>query len=75
MVADKKLTSWGYLEHIVGGALRRVATMTASDMGSLMAARAELNQALADNPLTDTFTGICNSHSDYMWNVTASGNL
>lgn len=74
MVADKKLTSWGYLEHIVGGAVRRVATMTSADMKSLMAARAELNQAFMDNPLSDTFTEICDSHDDYMWDVTAGGN-
>jgi hypothetical protein len=32
MVADGKLTSWGYLEHIVGGRFRRLATMTAVDI-------------------------------------------
>ena len=73
MVADKKLTSWGYLEHIVGGTVRRIATMTATDMKSVLAARAEINEALTDNPLGDTFTEICDSHEDYMWNVVASG--
>ena len=73
MVADGKLKSWGYLEHIVGGKFRRLATMTASDMPSLMAARAEINEALTDNPLGDTFTEICDSHDDYMWDVTARG--
>lgn len=74
MVADGKLTSWGYLEHIVGGRFRRLATMSAPDMKSLMAARADINQVLMDNPLGDTFTEICDSHDDYMWEVTASGN-
>jgi len=74
MVADGKLKSWGYLEHIVGGQFRRVATMGATDMKSLMAARAEVNQALMDNPLGDTFTDICDSHADYIWEVKASGN-
>lgn len=73
MVAGGKLKSWGYLEHIVGGHFRRVATMSAADMKSLMAARAEINQALQDNPLGDTFTEICDSHDDYMWEVVASG--
>lgn len=72
MVADGKLTSWGYLEHIVGGHIRRVATMTAADMNAVLAARAELNEMLSDNPLGDTFTEICDSHDDYMWDVTAS---
>jgi hypothetical protein len=74
LVADGKLKSWGYLEHIVGGQYRRVATMGAADMKTLMAARAEINQALTDNPLGDTFTDICDSHTDYMWEVKASGN-
>ncbi len=72
LVDDGKLTSWGYLEHIVGGHVRRVATMTASDMKSLMAARSEINQALTDNPLGDTFTEICSAHEDYMWEVKAA---
>jgi hypothetical protein len=27
---------------------------------------------LTDNPLTDTFTEICDAHNDYMWEVKAS---
>ena len=72
LVADGALTSWGYLEHIVGGHIRRVATMSAADMKSLMAARSQLNEALTDNPLGDTFTQICDAHDDYMWEVKAS---
>lgn len=74
LVDDGKLSSWAYLEHIVGGHVRRVATMTSADMKSLLAARSEINQALMDNPLGDTFTGICSAHEDYMWEVKAAGN-
>lgn len=73
LVADGDLTSWAYLEHIVGGDIRRVATMTAADMKSLMAARAKLVGAITDNPLGDTFTDICDAHEDYMWDVKANG--
>lgn len=69
MVAEGKLKSWGWLEHIVGGQFRRLATMNATDMKSLMAARASINEAFSDNPLGDTFTDICDSHADYMWDV------
>jgi hypothetical protein len=72
LVTDGALTSWGYLEHIVGGHIRRLVTMTAADMKSLMAARTRLNETLTDNPLTDTFTEICDAHNDYMWEVKAS---
>jgi hypothetical protein len=73
LVADGDLTSWGYLEHIVGGHIRRVATMTSADMKSLMAARSKLTAAFMDNPLGETFTNICDAHEDYMWEVKASG--
>lgn len=69
MVTEGKLISWGWLEHIVGGKYRRLANMSARDMPSLMAARAEITQALQDQPLGDTFTDICNSHTDYIWNL------
>ncbi len=69
MVADGKLKSWGWLEHIVGGEYRRVATMGAADLKSLMAARGEIVQAFTDNAAGDAFTDICDSHTDYIWNV------
>lgn len=69
MVADGKLKSWGWLEHIVGGKYRRVATMGAADLDSLMAARGEIVQAFTDNAAGDAFTSICDSHTDYIWNV------
>jgi hypothetical protein len=73
LVDDGALTSWGYLEHIVGGHIRRLVSMTAGDMKSLMAARTQLISIMMDNPLTDTFTEICDAHDDYMWEVKASG--
>ena len=69
MVADGKLKSWGWIEHIVGGQYRRVATMSATDMKTLMEARAEVIQTVFDNPLGDTFTDICGDHADYMWEI------
>ena len=71
-VAAGRAAAEADLEHIVGGHVRRVATMTSTDMKSLLAARSELNQALTDNPLGDTFTDICSAHEDYMWEVKAA---
>lgn len=67
MVADGKLTSWGWMEHIVGGEYRRLATMTAKDMTSLIAARSALVAAFQDDPLSGVLDDICGSHADYMW--------
>jgi hypothetical protein len=69
LVADGKLKAWGWWEHIVGGKYRRLATMTAADMSSLMEARAAIVQAMNDDPLADAFTDICGPHQDYLWNV------
>ena len=67
MVADGKLTSWGWMEHVVGGEYRRLATMTAKDVTSLMAARSALIAAFQDDPLADALNDICGSHADYVW--------
>jgi hypothetical protein len=67
MVAEGKLTSWGWMEHIVGGEYRRLATMTAKDMSSLVAARSAVVAALQDDPLSSVLDDICGSHADYMW--------
>jgi hypothetical protein len=69
MVAEGKLKSWGWLEHIVGGQYRRVDTIGAADLGSLMAARGALIEAFEDNAAGDAFTSICGSHTDYIWEV------
>ena len=67
MVAEGKLTSWGWMEHIVGGEYRRLATMTAKDMSTLIAARSALVAAFQDDPLSGVLDDICGSHADYMW--------
>jgi|SRR5688572_1136390 len=72
LVADGKLKTWGWLEHIVGGKFRRLATMTASDLKSLTAARGELVAAVEGNALGDQFTDICDSHDDYIWEINFS---
>jgi hypothetical protein len=69
MVSDGKLTTWGWQEHIVGGEYRRLATLTAADMKALNAARASIVAALQADPLGTTFTDICGSHTDYIWEI------
>lgn len=71
MVADGKLKSWGWNEHIVGGSYRRLATISATDIKALMEARDSVVQTLIDNPLGSTFTDICGDHTDYIWEITS----
>jgi hypothetical protein len=70
-VADGKLASWGWSSHWVGGAFRRLQTMTASDHKSLLAARADLIDEMYadDSKAGEEFNAICGSHSDYMWDI------
>lgn len=71
LIADGKLISWAWNEHIVGAQYRRLGTMSAADMNALMQARAAVVEAIQDNPLSRTFDGICTSHADYMWEIKA----
>ena len=68
-VADGSITAWGWMEHIVGGEYRRLSTMTAADVNSLMAARASIVAAMRDDPLAATLDDICGSHADYVWEI------
>jgi len=69
LVTEGKLVSWGWSEHIVGGEYRRLATMTAKDMPSLMSARSAAVEALEDEDLGPAFDDICFSHADYIWDI------
>ena len=69
LVADGKLKTWGWNEHIVGGEYRRLATLSASDMKAVLEARSALVEALDSNPAGDMLTEICPSHADYMWEI------
>ena len=68
-IGDGKLRSWGWSEHIIGGKYRRLATMTADDLPTLLKARASIFEALDGNDKADEFTKICGSHSDYIWEI------
>jgi len=69
MVADGKLKSWGWLEHIVGGKFRRLETFSAADTRALMEARAAIVEAMDDNPAAELLTSICGEHTDYIWEI------
>lgn len=68
---EGKLTSWGWSTHVVGGGYRRLATMTAKDIDTLMKMRASILSA--DVPEGDEFVSICGSHQDYIWTIEMEG--
>lgn len=70
-VEDGKLTSWGWLSHVVGGRVRRLQTMTAPDLSTLMQARTDAISAIydEDSEAGAEFSEICGPHVDYIWNI------
>jgi hypothetical protein len=70
-VEEGKLTSWGWQSHVVGGKYRKLQTMTAPDVKSLMKARGDAIEAMygEDNEAGAEFTEICGPHADYIWNI------
>ncbi len=69
LVKDGLLMAWSFNEHIVGGQYRRLDTMSAKDLPTLMKARGAIIDAIVDNPLGATYTEICGSHTDYIWDI------
>ncbi len=58
------------MQHWVGGEYRRIATTTAKDLKSLMAARdAIVGKIVANEAASKEFSEICSSHTDYIWDV------
>lgn len=68
---EGKIMSWGWSSHVVGGEYRRLHTMTGADHASVLEARGELLQYMNDDhkDMADEFSGICGSHSDYLWDI------
>ena len=71
MVEDGKLTTWGWLSHVIGGKIRRLQTMTASDIGALLKAREEAIDTIyaEESEAGAEFSEICGNHLDYVWNI------
>jgi hypothetical protein len=63
------LTGYGFLSHRVGGAWRRLQSMSASSLADLMAGQAAAMEEIGrtnQKGLTE-FNSICGSHDDYIW--------
>ena len=72
MVEDGKLSSWGWQSHVIGGRVRRLQTMTAPDIGTLLSARQAAIDTIyeEDNAAGTEFSEICGPHVDYVWELT-----
>jgi hypothetical protein len=73
LVADGKLSTWAWAEHILGGKYRRLETMTAESRDALIATREGLVAAAEHDPVAEAMTSICGSHQDFIWDVKDQG--
>lgn len=71
LVEEGKLTSWGWQSHVIGGGVRKLQTMSAKDMPTLLAARTASIEAIygEDDKAGEEFVEICGPHFDYVWNI------
>lgn len=71
MVEEGKLTGWGWQSHVIGGSVRRLQTMGAKDLPTLLAARTASIEAIygEDDKIGEEFVDICGPHVDYVWNI------
>lgn len=66
-----EFASWGWLQHWVGGKYRRLLAFRAADHKTAVNARDAIEEEMFEEVpgAAREFTQICNSHTDYMWNV------
>ncbi|WP_068546247.1 hypothetical protein [Thalassotalea crassostreae] len=71
-VGKGKLTSWGWLSHVIGGKYRRLLTLTAEDYDDLLASQENILKQIydgGDNKHAMEFVRACTSHTDYLWDI------
>ena len=61
------IMGWGWFTHNMGGTIRRILNWSGKDVMSVLNAEQMISSDIAAHPLGNTFTTICNSHSDYVW--------
>ncbi|ARD43261.1 hypothetical protein [Colwellia sp. PAMC 21821] len=70
-VGKGKLTSWGWMSHVLGGKYRRLQTATADNYSDLLKAQERILDTLygKNNKHSEEFSEICTSHQDYLWDI------
>ncbi len=71
-IGKGKLTSWGWLSHVIGGKYRRLETLSAENYSDLLKARESILDSLyqdGKNKHAAEFSKICTSHVDYLWDI------
>jgi hypothetical protein len=71
-VKDGKIASWIWQEHLMGGKYRRLLVADGASVKALLQHWSSLHDEFvkANPDLARRFTEICDSHSDYIWEIT-----
>lgn len=71
LVEKGDISGWGWNEHRLGGKYRRLQTITGADHGSVVAANGQVISSVNEDhsALAQEFSGICGSHTDYLWDI------
>jgi hypothetical protein len=72
-LAAGHIANWGWNVHNFGGTTRRIMNWGGPNALSVLNAEEMLSNDIADNPMGREFTAICNSHTDYVWELVVSG--
>ena len=72
-VAAGHLTSWSWLEHVIGGPYRRVVVQRARDLPTLLSGTAAAIAEFQATPEAREFATICGRHTDYIWSPVVAG--
>ena len=70
-VKDRKIDSWAWDEHLMGGKYRRLLVVDGASAKALLQHWGTLpgDMQKADPDMSRRFYEICNSHSDYIWEI------
>ena len=70
-VKDGKVTSWSWLEHVMGGPVRRALVLDGPSHKGMLSFWSGLAKTLeaAAPDASKKFSAICHSHSDYVWDL------
>lgn len=72
-VSAGHLTSWAWLEHVIGGPYRRVIVQRARDLPTLLSGTAAAIAEFQATPEAREFSTICGRHTDYIWSPVVAG--
>lgn len=72
-IEEGLVNSWSWLEHYLGGEYRRALVLDGPDHASLLEARINTIEAMAENPgLGAAFSEVCNGHQDNLYEIVIS---